>query len=733
MTNAILRACATLVVVCLGHVQALAQPWTFVSIPDFNNQDIGSIAALPTFDGGFESTTASYEDAMDFIGTSIAQENPVFVAVAGDLVMGHWDRDVDGRQIFGPVGNLDQKRSAVEAAGAHYYPIWLRRFTDFGITNVVPALGDHEIGDNNWNPGGDRARLVGDYKRVFVEELLLDRGGNHRFALRPFGTPHEDTAFAFRHRDVLFVTVDVFRIDDPGTRLDSRTGAVLATVDGGQLQWLDGLLADARQPDAGAIRGVWWIIVQGHVPVLRSVRTRTSSRVFLRDFDGAVNESDADTGSDTEFWKTLVRHRVDLYLCGEVHDVTLSESGGVTQVVHGAITGQNSPINYLVVDVQEDRLELRVKEISPEFAYDSAQSGYGMNPLWQTGSNRPPSFYAIPQSEKDEGFVVVGSATLDASAGASELVSATGKLRPVVPLEPGSGLLIHLPFDGDTGNLGGSGSSNDGVLEGDARLTANGLLGGGVELGGAGRVRASDLLELEDIPRTLTVWVKSSAPGGLRTAATLGGNVAGGKFDVDLDLGNGGVLELGVGFGRTTGRGPDLGDGQWHLLGVVVPDNAAGLRDVRLFANGEFLYAQDNATQVVGTRPGFVTIGHGANADYFQPFIGAIDDYALWLDALSDDMMRAIYEVAMERALAYDAAQVQQLLGVFRAGEGGLRIGDVRWRFAYGLGDEPGLRPGERGEWILVLHAASGTGLVGIEESARDDLGSIDHRSVVGR
>ena len=53
------------------------QEWTFVSIPDFLNFDI----AYPQ---------KGWEDALGFIVGSIKKENPAFVMVAGDLVMGHW-------------------------------------------------------------------------------------------------------------------------------------------------------------------------------------------------------------------------------------------------------------------------------------------------------------------------------------------------------------------------------------------------------------------------------------------------------------------------------------------------------------------------------------------------------------------------------------------------------------------------------------------------------------------
>ena len=56
---------------------ASAGPWRFVSIPDFVNVDL----AYPQ---------PGWEDALDYVLKAIKAENPEFVLVAGDLVMGHW-------------------------------------------------------------------------------------------------------------------------------------------------------------------------------------------------------------------------------------------------------------------------------------------------------------------------------------------------------------------------------------------------------------------------------------------------------------------------------------------------------------------------------------------------------------------------------------------------------------------------------------------------------------------
>ena len=64
-----------------------------------------------------------------------------------------------------------------------------------------------------------------------------------------------------------------------------------------------------------------------------------------------------DGGDDSEFWRLLDRHDVDLYLAGEMHDMTTLTQDGVVQVVHGALATWGEA-NYLVGRVFADRIEL---------------------------------------------------------------------------------------------------------------------------------------------------------------------------------------------------------------------------------------------------------------------------------------------------------------------------------------------------------------------------------------
>ena len=84
---------APLLVAAAAAAGVHAQSWSFVSIPDFQNNDIGSLADPdsafpnnPTLPAGFvaldplwDSCTADYDDSVDWIVSQLALEQPQFV------------------------------------------------------------------------------------------------------------------------------------------------------------------------------------------------------------------------------------------------------------------------------------------------------------------------------------------------------------------------------------------------------------------------------------------------------------------------------------------------------------------------------------------------------------------------------------------------------------------------------------------------------------------------------
>ena len=326
-------------------------PWRFVSMPDFMNVDT-------------DYPQPGWEPALDFVLRGVKAEDPDFLLVAGDLLMGHWHTAED-----------------VEEYAARYYPAWIERLEHYGLP-FYATIGDHELGDNPWPDW--KLALTPAYKEQFRRYLKMPENGPSHM---------QGTAFWWRHKGVLFVAVDVFE------KAKGSQGGLNAQVTGEQLEWFERVLND----NADAAHK----IVMGHTPVLGPVRAWSSSRLML------------DGGRESPFWQTMKRHDVDLYLCGEVHAISCIERDGIMQIAHGGLIGYNTRTNYLAVAVTPERLKLELKEI------DIIPSG---EKLWQPGSNRPLEKVTIPEEIRRRGFVAVGRATLEKGAGGKQFVGEKGVL-----------------------------------------------------------------------------------------------------------------------------------------------------------------------------------------------------------------------------------------------------------------------------------------------------------------
>lgn len=104
---------------------------------------------------------------------------------------------------------------------------------------------------------------------------------------------------------------------------------------------------------------VRWVIVQGQLPILGPVHTRSSSGRYLTG------------GADSEAWGLFEKYGVDLYLSGEAHDVTVLERGGVTQVTHGGPFALGLT-TALLLDFYDDYIYVTLRD------YDRREAPYNV-------------------------------------------------------------------------------------------------------------------------------------------------------------------------------------------------------------------------------------------------------------------------------------------------------------------------------------------------------------------
>ncbi len=138
----------------------------------------------------------------------------------------------------------------------------------------------------------------------------------------------------------------------------------------------------------------------------------------------------------------------------------------------------------------------------------------------------------------------------------------------------------------------------------------------------------------------------------------LKGNKWGGGGFMDLVLEKG-RLSVRTSAGETKVRGPKLNDGTWHHAVLVVAPEAKTLAHITVSADGQALPWADKGTR---DKPVVAKMGiHGlALAGPHRPvwrkqelgpflhFDGAIDDFAAWYRALSQEEIKTLYEAALK-------------------------------------------------------------------------------------
>lgn len=325
--------------------------WRFVSFPDFFNFDI-------------PNPKPEWEDAINWWLGRVKAEDPDFVLVAGDLVDGHWW----------------DSPSQVEHLGNVYYGGWVRRMHDHGL-NYYVAVGDHELGDDPWPK--KKMKLKDDFEKSFDRLLKMPRNGPEGF---------KGLTYYVKHKGLLLITVETF---------EKKGNTIKPTVSGKQLQWVKETLAE----HAGDVNH---IVVQGHVPILPGVKSRSSSSLMLQG------------GADSDFWQVMKQYGVDLYLCGEHHAITCKERDGIWQIVHGNSWGRSSVDtgNYLLATVTPDELRLKLKQIPFEFAGGD---------IWNINKGTGPrDIVRISDQTKERGFKTVGKLVIDKSNESREFKNRSG-------------------------------------------------------------------------------------------------------------------------------------------------------------------------------------------------------------------------------------------------------------------------------------------------------------------
>lgn len=703
------------------------EPWTFVSSPDFTNADIGDLSGAITgvpassgWDGGQNGTTAEIEDSFLAFFQSITSEAPDLFLVAGDLVEGEWFTDLDGREVIGPV-DTDANRELTFIEGSYYYyGHYLNAWFGSNDLRVIACVGDHELGDNDWPKNGINTKLIptmrNEFSRWFTRFPLglwstytptgrpdrtapdfADTPATLIYPDRPVGSPHEQTAFAIRHKDTLIISLDVFQHTDPTTELYPYGITVKPELEPGQLAWVQSLLAEAQ-----ADPSIRHIVTQSHTPILQPVLTTASSGMTYAE------------GESSALFQTMAAHGVDLHFSGEVHDVAASRHMGVQQIVHGAPPGSRK-LNYLVVRVHPDKLDCTIK-IGRQYRDNSI-------PYWQPRSGGNRAGFA----EMRELFEPAGTIVIDKS-GPEDLISeGTGFLANIEHDD----YLLHYSFDHPSGTrqMPNEGSLPDINADGQRKWRGDldvawrstedfvpGKFGSALRFAGVtgdpDELYAGECPTPINKPRTMAFWLKTSEAGLMDIAGF--GDIERFYGEFGAQIAADGRLQLDIGAYTATAQGaPVVNDGDWHHCALVVPAwDQSTLGEVLFYIDGVAYPAETNNPNIniytkTSSSKGKLRIGrHTGNTD--TPFIGELDDFVIWGRALSHAELSLLHAFGSS-SLAYDVAKADPLLKAFRSGEG-VQIDGTTWFYVDSdLRGTPGTAYDLDGDYLAPL--ATGTGM----------------------
>ena len=304
-----------------------------------------------------------WEDAMDWFLAGMKKEGSAFSLNAGDIMDARWWSDPE------------QVRRKTE----QYWGGFKKRFEEQGIRLYI-APGDHEYGDDQ---GLRKMKLAPVFAQQFSSIFDMPRNGPEN---------KKGLAYSFSKENLAVISVDTF--EDAGNRMSM-------TVSGKQLEWLKQTLEAYRDKE--------FIIVQGHVPVFGPVRSQNSSANML------------EGGATSEFWKTMVEYGVDAYFCGEHHRITAKRKDGIWQIVHGALWGTQTDVNYLRGSVEPGRLTLEL------FKFDLEYSGGYLGDHPHRGErNRPRETVAISEEARRNGPNLVGKLIIESGPAGNRTVLANG-------------------------------------------------------------------------------------------------------------------------------------------------------------------------------------------------------------------------------------------------------------------------------------------------------------------
>ncbi|MGB0413844.1 MAG: LamG-like jellyroll fold domain-containing protein [Coraliomargarita sp.] len=599
-------------------------PWRFIQLTDWHAAE--AYVQPERYPGFVEQNLADLRMLKQNYGGEL-------ILMPGDSNIGHWDTPAF-IQSFNPQLTPAE---AILRAGELCYGGMVDAFSEAGYSTILMAVGDHEVGDNPWPVGSDVSKHQAEFRQAFTLGFNMERdGGRFKYEepigaapSRPLGTQYESTAFAYRHKNVLFVTVDAFYQKDPEKKVGLE-GSVTGAVLGQQLAWLDLVLSEARKDSS-----IQHIFVQSHLPVLQPVRRVNSSGMLM---DGEM---------DSAFWKTLRKHRVDIYFAGEVHSNTVTkdpESDLVQVVTRGRLLA-----NFVTVDVSDTVIELTLYNQTSSKASDGEFEEYGKLVIDKSSEqtsfrdegeftfldrNAPMLHFDFEEKVALNDRIVLGLSFRKQEHPRMDQV--TIQRVSCAHSFPNRGAFgrnydaqhanVELATDGPRGKSG--------VFNESSRMAVY----------GAGPHGHGNII-------SYALWMKTTSQADM---VLINVGRSGRKGFLNLNLKDGKPEVLLSGSSRSLANSQALNDGKWHHIAVSMPGKDCRLSELQFYVDGEPVehsVTQDSRISVTkACKLSVGGLGHGSpkfadtlyGAFALKPFTGALDEVSVWARPLTAEDITAL-------------------------------------------------------------------------------------------
>ena len=546
------------------------------------------------------------------------------------------------------------------------------------------------------------------FGRYIVEPLGLQETWNGISTMAPEISKiseYDEGSYIKQVNNVLFLTVDVFRIDDLDKMLHLSHGAVTADISGSiddistHLGWIEAILAAADQDPS-----VDHVIVQGHTPVLAGVRKTYSSGMMM------------DARQDSPFWQVLRAHsqnnggKVRFYFAGEVHapTATIDSETDIVQLVHGNPPLGGGGSNYIVFDVSETDIYARIYQVDLT-SKDGEQ-------YWVVSEGFLDGTSGLVRS------TLSGTLSIDISAKKTEF-SSSGLIK----LNSHLGLLLHYQLDTseDQLNAGGLGDFLYSVATYGNPESVQGKFGLALHFNGDGdylKSRNGWAPVIEGEQRTASAWVKTSSTQ-YDTVFAYGRPRDPKAGEFNFRLANGAahlhVKESTIAWADN----PPINDNEWHHMAVSLPNKHNNkLSEVVFYVDGvkytSRIQTPSKQDLAIFTEPykSDIYIATDANNlagnNNVNHFNGALDDIAFWAGSLTDGKLKAIFQMGIHSELNYNAKTMDSLFELYNVMTGYIDINQRRWTYASGLeGNSGELLELENNQFAIVLDDR-GNGLI---------------------